>query len=119
MIDSLDLREVVADQQTVIDPPYDVRIQPEVVAGQMVFVASHPDLPGCMSDGSTPEEALANLAEARELYLEALHGSGLPIPPKTLHPVVSVVIPGRDLRHVIDPELNQTPWQMVVSERLR
>lgn len=29
-----------------------------------------PDLPGCFSDGDTPEEAMKNAQEAMELYLE-------------------------------------------------
>jgi predicted RNase H-like HicB family nuclease len=39
-----------------------------------------PALPGCHSQGDTLEEALANLKEAIELYLEVLEEDGLPIP---------------------------------------
>ncbi len=35
------------------------------------FVATVPDLPGCMSDGETPEEALANVQDAIECWIEA------------------------------------------------
>jgi predicted RNase H-like HicB family nuclease len=51
-----------------------------LVDGSVRYVAEHPDLPGCMSDGGTPEEALANLDDARRLYLETLLINGLPIP---------------------------------------
>lgn len=34
------------------------------------FTAYVPALPGCISEGDTTEEALANLREAVELYLE-------------------------------------------------
>lgn len=34
------------------------------------FTAVVPDLPGCISEGDTFEEAKANIAEAIELYLE-------------------------------------------------
>jgi predicted RNase H-like HicB family nuclease len=34
------------------------------------FVASVPVLPGCISQGDTKEEAMANIQEAIELYLE-------------------------------------------------
>ena len=35
------------------------------------YVADVPELPGCMSQGKTVEEALENVREAIELYLEA------------------------------------------------
>lgn len=44
------------------------------------WVARHADLPGCMSDGETPEAALANLADARSLYIEDLVERGMPVP---------------------------------------
>lgn len=34
------------------------------------FTASVPSLPGCISEGDTREEALTNIREAIELYLE-------------------------------------------------
>ena len=34
------------------------------------FVAANPSLPGCYSQGKTIEEALANVQEATELFLE-------------------------------------------------
>ena len=37
-----------------------------------VFVAEVPSLPGCVTQGSTRQEALANVHEAVELYLESL-----------------------------------------------
>jgi len=39
-----------------------------------------PSLPGCHSQGETLEEALANVKEAIELYLEVLDEDGLPVP---------------------------------------
>lgn len=35
------------------------------------FTAYVPSLPGCISQGDTKEEAIANIKEAIELYLEA------------------------------------------------
>jgi antitoxin HicB len=44
------------------------------------FVATVPDLPGCMSDGETPEEALANVREAIDVWIEAAHDMGHAVP---------------------------------------
>jgi len=51
---------------------------PEVDGGG--FVATVPDLPGCMSDGDTPEEAVANVLDAIESWLEAANDAGRAIP---------------------------------------
>jgi len=49
-------------------------------AGKPWFVARHSELPGCMSDGATPEEAIENLRHATELYIASLVEDGLPVP---------------------------------------
>ena len=36
------------------------------------FTATVPSMPGCISEGNTDEEALRNIREAIELYLEPL-----------------------------------------------
>ena len=48
------------------------------------FLATVPDLPGCMSDGETPEEAVVNVQDAIAVWLEAAAemGRALPIPSK-------------------------------------
>lgn len=46
---------------------YQAVFQEETEGGFSVWV---PDLPGCASQGETFEEALANIKEAIELYLE-------------------------------------------------
>ncbi|MEX2492951.1 MAG: type II toxin-antitoxin system HicB family antitoxin [Nitrospirales bacterium] len=48
--------------------------------GSFCYLASHPDLPGCMSQGETQEEALLNLQEAKQLYLETLLANNQDIP---------------------------------------
>jgi predicted RNase H-like HicB family nuclease len=45
-----------------------------------MFVIEVPALPGCISQGRTREEALANIAEAIEGYLESLAKHKEPIP---------------------------------------
>jgi predicted RNase H-like HicB family nuclease len=44
------------------------------------YVADIPDLACCSALGSTPEEALAELAIARAAWLEAARDGGKPIP---------------------------------------
>lgn len=43
------------------------------------IVAECPALPGCVSQGQTTEEALANIREAIELSLETRRAENLPI----------------------------------------
>ena len=44
------------------------------------YVAYAPALKGCASQGETREEALQNIKEAMEVYVEALLEDGLPVP---------------------------------------
>ena len=44
------------------------------------WVAECPSLPGCISQGHTREEAIANIKEAIEGYVATLREDGLPIP---------------------------------------
>jgi len=44
------------------------------------WVASVPSLPGCFSEGETKEEALANIREAAEGWLEVARNEGIAIP---------------------------------------
>ena len=60
---------------------YDVTITPEECTdGTLCYRADHPQLPGCMSHGLIPEEALSNLFEAKRLYMETLLEKGLSVP---------------------------------------
>jgi antitoxin HicB len=49
------------------------------------FVAIVPDLPGCMSDGETPEEAVSNVRDAILTWIEAARDLGHPVPPPSRH----------------------------------
>lgn len=42
--------------------------------------ATAPDLPGCISDGDTPEEALASVRDAIAMCIEAAHDLDRAIP---------------------------------------
>jgi len=44
------------------------------------YVAYAPALKGCVSQGETKEEAIKNIKEAMEVYVEALLEDGLPVP---------------------------------------
>ncbi len=55
-----------------------------------VYVAECPSLPGCISQGTTREEALRNVKEAAESYLESLKKHNEPIPPSIDEEVVDV-----------------------------
>ncbi len=44
------------------------------------FVVTVPALPGCVSQGNDRQEALANVREAIEAYIEALQKAGEPVP---------------------------------------
>jgi len=48
--------------------------------GRKAYHASCPALPGCHTWGHTPEEALINIQEAVQLYVEDLVEAGDPIP---------------------------------------
>ncbi|MBI1369579.1 MAG: hypothetical protein GC162_13105 [Planctomycetes bacterium] len=45
-----------------------------------MWVVECPSLPGCISQGATKEEAIANIREAITAYTEALTDDGLPVP---------------------------------------
>ena len=44
------------------------------------FVAEAPELPGCMAHGDSEEEALRNIKEAVQLWIDAAREFGNPIP---------------------------------------
>lgn len=44
------------------------------------YFVTHPDLDGCMAEGSTLEEAISNLANSRELWIEARLAGGYTVP---------------------------------------
>ena len=73
--------------------PYAIEVVPDVSTdGEACYVARHPELTGCMSHGTTPEEAIANLGEARELYLRSLLEDGVEPPrPATMQATPSNV----------------------------
>lgn len=66
---------------------YRVLIEPDEDG---VFVAQCPALPGCVSQGSTRAEALANIQDAIAGYLASLAKHNEPAPPPITEEVVEV-----------------------------
>jgi predicted RNase H-like HicB family nuclease len=57
-----------------------------------VYVAEVPALPGCISQGATRSEAVSNIKEAIQAYLESLHAHGEPVPPSISEEIVEVIV---------------------------
>ena len=55
-----------------------------------IYVAEVPTLPGCITQGATRDEALTNVRQAIELYLESLEKHGDPIPPSITEEIVEI-----------------------------
>jgi len=59
-----------------------VRVEPDEDGG---YVVECPALPGCVSQGETVEEALANIQEAIRGFLVVRRKHGLPLPEEPHH----------------------------------
>lgn len=46
------------------------------------WIVEVPSLPGCVTQGRTPEEAIENVKDAIEVYESVLREKHLPIPPE-------------------------------------
>jgi predicted RNase H-like HicB family nuclease len=55
------------------------------------WIAQCPSLPPCISQGETKEEAIANIQEAIELYIEVLQQEGRVIPEDRVETVMLAV----------------------------
>ena len=68
---------------------YTVIIEPGQESGYVVRV---PALRGCVTQGETRDEALANVKEAIEVYIEDLLEDGLPVPSEEGSEIVEVEV---------------------------
>jgi antitoxin HicB len=59
---------------------YPIVVEPLAAEDGGGFLATAPDLPGCMSDGATPEEAVSNIQDAIAAWIEAAHDLGHAVP---------------------------------------
>ena len=46
-----------------------------------VYIANVPELPGCMTHGQTYEEAVHNIIEVKDLWIETALATGMSVPP--------------------------------------
>lgn len=77
-------------------PEMDIRLRPLRPEEGGGWLAEIPEMPGCMSDGETPEEAIANLRDAAHFWLEA-QGSRGPVRASALPERKQVILVRRDL----------------------
>lgn len=61
-----------------LDLPYRIEVVPDTAEGG--YVASYPELPGCITCGDTAEEAIANAIDAKREWLAAAIEDGIKIP---------------------------------------
>lgn len=55
------------------------------------WIVECPSLPGCVSQGKTKEEAVANIKEAIAGYIEVLKEDGLPVPEERFETIIVAV----------------------------
>jgi len=55
-----------------------------------MFIVECPTLPGCISQGKTRTEALQNITDAAQGYVESLNKHGEPVPPSIEEAMVEV-----------------------------
>ena len=66
-------------------PDYPVLIEPLAPEDGGGYLATVPDLPGCMSDGATLELAARNVGDAIEAWIEEARALGRTIPAPSQH----------------------------------
>ena len=69
---------MMIDSTTIDSYPFSIRPLSEEDGGG--FLVEYPDLPGCISDGGTPREAVQNGRDAVKAYLRSCIKHGDPIP---------------------------------------
>jgi antitoxin HicB len=69
---------------------YPIVVEPLPLEEGGGFLATAPDLPGCMSDGATTEEAVSNIQDAIMAWIEAAQdlGHAVPKPSRCVAPAV-------------------------------
>ncbi|MBI5815674.1 MAG: type II toxin-antitoxin system HicB family antitoxin [Nitrospinae bacterium] len=55
------------------------------------WIAECPSLPGCISQGETRDEAITNVRDAIEGYIEVLREDGVPVPEEKFDAILIAV----------------------------
>lgn len=87
----MDKKELLLQAKKLASSPYSVAMQrDETTKGSPIYLFSHPELPGCMAQGKTIQEASDALAEARLEYLMSLLEDGAEIPKPALDVTMTI-----------------------------
>lgn len=99
---------------------YDVTVVPEVVESRTIYVARHPALEACMSQGDSPTEALENLREVREAYLASMAAAGIIVPPARLAPRIEVLemTPEAEESTSQQPQSSSSSWRVTKGDAM-
>jgi antitoxin HicB len=73
-------RKLALRTQRYLELPYRIELVPIVREDGGGYLASIPLLKGCQSDGKTPDEAIRNLREAQQGWIESAIRNGDPVP---------------------------------------
>lgn len=57
-----------------------------------IYVAECPSLPGCISQGTTRDEAIMNIQDAMKGYLQSLKKHNEPVPPPITEEIIEVAM---------------------------
>jgi predicted RNase H-like HicB family nuclease len=58
------------------------------------YIAVVPALPGCVTQGATRNEVMANIRDAMELYIEDCVAAGDPVPTEAGKEFIELQVPG-------------------------
>mgnify|MGYP001583444803 FL=1 len=109
----IELREARrSDDVAMALPPirYDVDVVPEVVEGQTIYVASHPELRRVRAQGVSVQQAIENLVEVADAYLADMVAAGIVVPPAKDQPQMRMweLVPSSTPQ----PDLFKIEWRM-------
>jgi len=70
--------------------PYTIVVyEDKTTTGEKIYLATHPELSGCMAQGETQDSAIKELESVTIEYIDSLIEDNLPIPEPFIHPTVA------------------------------